>query len=76
MTEVKEKADSIFNHFYIISVENTVEKRARKCAKECALLSVRLVMASNPHGNPLNSNGKSTFDFWHSVLKEIEKIKP
>lgn len=69
MTEIKEKADSIFNHFFIICV-------GMESAKECALLAVRLVMTSNPHGNPLNSEAKSTFDFWHSVLKEIEKIKP
>lgn len=43
-------------------------------AKQCALITVDEIINSNPHSNPMNTNGFSTMAYWMEVKQEIEKI--
>lgn len=42
-------------------------------AKECAKICVNRIVLSNPHSNPLNTDGYSTMEWWLKVKREIEK---
>lgn len=45
-------------------------------AKEIALISIRYIINSNPHCNPLNSYELvSTMDYWLEVYEEVEKME-
>lgn len=43
-------------------------------AKQCALITVDEIINSNPHSNPMNTNGFSTMAYWMEVKQEIEKL--
>lgn len=43
-------------------------------AKQCALITVNEIINSNPHSNPMNTNGFSTMAYWMEVKQEIEKL--
>lgn len=43
-------------------------------AKQCALITVNEIINSNPHSNPMNTNGFSTMDYWMEVKQEIDKL--
>ena len=45
-----------------------------KKARECALKVVRHKISANPHSNPLNSEFRSTMEFWYEVKQEIENL--
>lgn len=44
-----------------------------KC-KQCALIAVDNIIASNPHSNPLNTELHSTMQYWMEVKQEINKL--
>lgn len=41
---------------------------------QLAGIVVQEIINANPHGNPLNSDGTSTMDYWLEVKKEIDKM--
>ena len=43
-------------------------------AKQCALITVNEIINSNPHSNPMNTNGFSTMAYWMEVKQEIDKL--
>ena len=43
-------------------------------AKQCALIAVDLIITSNPHSNPFNTEVYSTMDYWQEVKSELEKL--
>ena len=43
-------------------------------AKQCALITVDEIINSNPHSNPMNTNGFSTMGYWMEVKQEIDKL--
>ena len=43
-------------------------------AKQCALITVDEIINSNPHSNPMNTNGFSTMAYWMEVKQEIDKL--
>jgi len=70
----KEKAKELVEkYFYLFSVEleNTI---ADYECKECALIAVNYIIASNPHSNPFNTEVYSTMGYWQEVKQEIEKL--
>ena len=75
--KAKEKAKELFKRYieftkewdeldgYIVNKYN---------AKQCALITVDEIINSNPHSNPMNTNGFSTMAYWMEVKQEIEKL--
>jgi hypothetical protein len=73
----KEKAKELFKRYieftqewdeldgYIVNKYN---------AKQCALITVDEIINSNPHSNPMNTNGFSTMAYWMEVKQEIKKL--
>ena len=43
-------------------------------AKQCALIAVNYIIASNPHSNPFNTEVYSTMGYWLKVKGEIELL--
>ena len=43
-------------------------------AKQCALIAVNYIIASNPHSNPFNTEVYSTIKYWLKVKEEIELL--
>jgi len=43
-------------------------------SKESALITVTMIMSSNPHSNPFNTTGYSTMGYWNQVKQEIENL--
>jgi hypothetical protein len=64
----KEQAEELYDMF------SAVKKMYDSEIKAIALRAVNLVIASNPHSNPLNTEVHSTMDYWFQVKKEIEKL--
>jgi len=46
----------------------------RELAKRSALIAVNEIINSNPHSNPMNTNGFSTMAYWMEIKYEIEKL--
>ena len=46
----------------------------KKASKQCALIAVNEIIASNPHSNPLNTDVYSTMSYWLEVKKETENM--
>jgi hypothetical protein len=46
----------------------------KKASKECALIAVNEIIASNPHSNPFNTEIYSTMGYWQEVRREINNI--
>ena len=42
--------------------------------KQCALICVNNIIASNPHSNPFNTEVYSTIKYWQEVKQEIYKL--
>jgi len=86
----QEKAKSLVSRFrmkHVIAVKNSkgnivspytsgyVQGVVRhSTAIQSALLCVEMIILSNPHSNPLNSNIESTMEYWVDVRQEIEKL--
>ena len=73
----KEKAEQLIAEF-----KNILQDEDTDCGNEIlctilaikfARLTVRNVLASNPHSNPFNTESKSTFDWWFEVYNELNK---
>jgi len=74
----KDKAISLVDSYRIILMnEDTECGEEILCtviAKQCALIAVDEIISSNPHSNPLNTNVKSTMEYWQQVKQEIQEI--
>jgi hypothetical protein len=46
----------------------------KKAAKQCALIAVNEIIASNPHSNLFNTEIYSTMGYWLEVRREINNI--
>lgn len=57
-----------------IKFHNVTTYSSTYYAKQCALIAVDNIIASNPHSNPLNTELHSTMQYWMEVKKEIEKL--
>lgn len=42
---------------------------------QCSNYHIQSIINANPHGNPLNSDGLSTVEYWIDVKNELNKIK-
>ncbi len=59
----KEMAEQIFNHLkYWLKNED---------ARQVAFYFVNMIILSNPHSNPFNTEVKSTIEYWIDVKNEI-----
>lgn len=64
----KKQAELIFQKMFDVRPYHTYS------SKKCSVIAIKLIIASNPHSNPLNSDGKSTMEYWNEVLKEAEQL--
>jgi hypothetical protein len=74
MKTAKEKAKELvdkYYHLFSVELENTIDLRE---AKQSALIAVDYIITSNPHGNFLNYEVRSTMGYWQEVKQEIEKM--
>lgn len=70
-----ELVDKFFDYVNCWNDEGDADyNKAYEYAKRCALISVILVISSNPHSNPFNTTGYSTMGYWNQVKQEIEKL--
>lgn len=73
----KEKAEELIAQFKMILMnEDTECGNEILCtliAKECAKLSVRQILSSNPHSNPFNTEPQSTFDYWYEIYNLLSE---
>jgi len=53
------------------AMEYSVPKRH---SKQCALIAVQLIINSNPHSNPFNTDVYPVMGYWIEVKEEIEKL--
>ena len=70
----KEKANELFDKYYIICQEFTEEIQCSIQAKQCALIAVDEIIKANPNSNPFNTDVVSTMNYWNEVRHEIEKL--
>lgn len=70
----KRQAQELIDRFNSIEMEKPIFIMSRGQAKECALICAQYIIDSNPHSNPLNTDGDSTMGFWIEVKQEIEKL--
>lgn len=70
MKPPKEYAEAMVNNMWL-----TTLKMDKLTAKKCALLTVQYIINANPHSNPLNTEVRSTMDFWEQVKTEIINLK-
>jgi len=73
----KEKAQELFRKFVAPTqqwddVDGYITDEYN--AKQCALITVDEIINSNPHSNPMNTNGFSTMAYWREVKQEIDKL--
>ena len=61
--EIVDKMESDFQYF-----------ASREIAIKHALISVDMIINSNPYSNPFNTTTYSTMDYWQEVKEEIEKL--
>ncbi len=83
MTE-KEMATELVDKFYQTTPNEawynpplasaSIEYKAWEQAKQCALIAVNMIISSNPHSNPFNTEVHSTMQYWGQVKTEIEKL--
>lgn len=64
----KQKAESIYNKMI---VDFLIDKWQ---SKQCALMAVDEIILSNPHSNPLNTDTKSTMEYWMEVKEQINNL--
>jgi hypothetical protein len=73
----KEKSEQLIAEF-----KNLLQDEDTECGNEilCTILSVKFarltvrnILAANPHTNPYNNNFISTFDYWFEVYNELNK---
>jgi hypothetical protein len=73
----REKAEELIAQFKMILMnEDTECGNEILCtliAKECAKLSVRQILSSNPHSNPFNTEPQSTFDYWYEIYNLLSE---
>jgi hypothetical protein len=63
MQTPKEMATQIINHLnYWLKNDE---------AQQVAFFCVNMIILSNPHSNPFNTDVKSTMEFWNDVQKEV-----
>jgi hypothetical protein len=72
--EPREKAEELIDKFLKPIVHLHQYPICFEAAKECALISVREIINSNPHSNPFNTQGYSTIVYWLEVEYEIINI--
>ena len=55
--------------------DNAMEyTKPKRYAKQCALIAVQLIINSNPHSNPFNTDVYPVMGYWIEVKEEIEKL--
>lgn len=69
----QEKAIEIWTKLFQKQIELTGNGDGNLCV-ELSLILVDEVILSNPHSNPLNTDGYSTMEYWQEVKKEIHKL--
>ena len=67
----KQQAVEIFNQYYKLLF---LCKTTKSIAIKCALIDVQNTLNANPHSNPFNTDGSSTYAHWLAVKLEIEKL--
>ena len=74
--EPYEQAQQIINkHYRALETEGYEQSDILKLAVKHSIVTVIFIKASNPHANPFNSDGKSTYAYWEQVYNEIIKHK-
>ena len=75
MIAPKEKAKELFNKYatYVVMWAGGIET-SKQNVKQCALIAVNYIIASNPHSNPFNTEVYSTMGYWLKVKGEIELL--
>lgn len=69
----KEKAEELFDKFYLIKDEVYDECRMHENeAKQCALIAVDEILQS--HYGLLTGVKPSIYEYWQDIKKEIEKL--
>jgi hypothetical protein len=66
--------DLFINPTKIKNEENDEWVNDLESAKECALITVNMIISANPHSNPLNTEVHSTMDHWLDVKQHIELL--
>ena len=51
----------------------TQSNEDKRLAIDIAHDTVHWILTANPHGNPFNSDGKSTWEYWNEVLEIIKQ---
>jgi nucleoside-triphosphatase THEP1 len=69
----KEKAQELFDKYYIVCQEFTEEIQCSIQAKQCALITVDEVMNADWYIPTFEDNKKWT-SYWKEVEQEIEKL--
>ena len=75
----KEKAKQLIGDFRIHATSRAendgyCEYTRIESSKQCALICVYYIIASNPHSNPFNTEVYSTIKYWKEVKQEINKL--
>ena len=66
----QQQAAEIWNEIQMRSVFSLTRNRVQ----EIALYTVQMIIAANPHSNPINTDGESTMAYWLKVKEELEKM--
>lgn len=69
----QEQAKQIVSRYYKIIDTNTTAHYEVKIniSIQLAKIAVQMIINSNPHSNPLNTNVESTMAYWNEVLNEL-----
>jgi hypothetical protein len=72
------EAVQLFNQYYTILFCSDTDK-GEECtvsllAIQCAINDVKNTLNANPHSNPFNTEGSSTYTFFLMVKAELEKM--
>lgn len=74
----KEKAEELFNRFYIKAREGNVNYNVKEDAKQCALIAVEEIInipsIQVAYAQGFSKKNKSTEAYWREVKQEIEKL--
>lgn len=76
MTQEKQTAIELIDRYKAILARFFDNKKELDTlSRACALTDVCNTINANPHGNPFNSDARSTIEYWQGVLDEVKNFK-
>lgn len=69
----QEKAQELFDKYYLVCQEFTEEIQCSIQAKQCALIAVDEIVNCDNYFNTL-AEAKEFINYWYEVQQEIEKL--